>query len=243
MNPALPRFDPSPAQRRVLHLGIALSLLLHGALLLQYQVLPALAAPEQAGPVTVSLLPPALDPPIAPPEEMKPEPPPPPPPKPKEEEPPPLLHTQAPTPALAPPPPPKGVEEVAVEETIAKEVEEEVAQPQADPTPPVTAAAPPPRAVASPDERAAFLGRLIAHLEAHKFYPNTARRRGIEGVVRLGFWLQEGGGAVHVEADGGVGSLCAAAMEALERALPLPAPPEGFTLPMKIEVALEYRLR
>jgi periplasmic protein TonB len=74
--------------------------------------------------------------------------------------------------------------------------------------------------------REGYLARLLAEIERHKFYPAPARRRSVEGTVRVGFELHPGGRVEGLAAEGNP-LLARAAREALERAEPLPAPPPG----------------
>ncbi len=61
-------------------------------------------------------------------------------------------------------------------------------------------------------------------LEAHKFYPPSARRRGIEGEVEIGFSLNGEGKAdqIMVLAGSGYAILDRAAVQTVERAQPFP---------------------
>jgi len=63
-----------------------------------------------------------------------------------------------------------------------------------------------------------------SHLEAFKYYPASARRRGIEGHVEVGFTLTRGGAAdqVSVLHGSGYAMLDHAALETVYRAQPFP---------------------
>ncbi|MDX8412130.1 MAG: energy transducer TonB [Mariprofundaceae bacterium] len=67
--------------------------------------------------------------------------------------------------------------------------------------------------------------RIRHHLEHYKFYPASARRRGIEGAVQVGFQLDGKGYAedVSVLASSGYSLLDRAAKETVKRAEPFPA--------------------
>jgi len=67
--------------------------------------------------------------------------------------------------------------------------------------------------------------RIRHHLERYKFYPVSARRRGIEGAVQVGFQLDGKGYAedVSVLASSGYSLLDRAARETVKRAEPFPA--------------------
>jgi len=62
------------------------------------------------------------------------------------------------------------------------------------------------------------------HLEAHKFYPASARRRGIEGDVQVGFDLDRRGraGGISILAGSGHAVLDRAAIQTVVRAQPFP---------------------
>jgi len=65
---------------------------------------------------------------------------------------------------------------------------------------------------------------LRRHLEAHKFYPASARRRGIEGDVKVGFDLDKRGraGEISILAGSGHAVLDRAALKTVVRAQPFP---------------------
>lgn len=93
------------------------------------------------------------------------------------------------------------------------------------------------------DARQRYLASLLSHIEAHKFYPGAARRRGQEGVIRVSFVLHSASeiGAVHV--SGGNSLLQSAALEAVHRSIPFPIPPEGMRFPLQLEFNMRYSLR
>lgn len=65
---------------------------------------------------------------------------------------------------------------------------------------------------------------LRRHLEAHKFYPASARRRGIEGDVKVGFGLDKRGraGEISILAGSGHAVLDQAALQTVVQAQPFP---------------------
>jgi protein TonB len=76
----------------------------------------------------------------------------------------------------------------------------------------------------------------LERIRAARHYPELARRRGIEGVVRVGFVVDETGRVDRVELRQGVDALLdEAACEAVRRAAPLP--PLG-----EVEVTLDFHL-
>ncbi|MFQ5581025.1 MAG: energy transducer TonB [Mariprofundaceae bacterium] len=84
--------------------------------------------------------------------------------------------------------------------------------------------------VQSGDVRGEAGERVRQHLEAHKFYPASARRRGIAGEVEVGFMLDQLGMAaeIMVLASSGYDLLDWAAKETVKRAQPFPAAERSF---------------
>jgi len=80
------------------------------------------------------------------------------------------------------------------------------------------------------DGSAETAARVRRHLEAHKFYPASARRRGITGEVEVGFVLDRLGMAekITVLAGSGHNLLDWAARETVRRAQPFPATERAF---------------
>jgi protein TonB len=92
-------------------------------------------------------------------------------------------------------------------------------------------------------DRQDYLGRLQAHIEAHKFYPRRARQLGIEGSVDVTFRLVKAGGGVDIAASGGHRLLNRAAERSVKRAVPLPTPPASLALPMVVTFTMRYDLQ
>jgi protein TonB len=88
-----------------------------------------------------------------------------------------------------------------------------------------------------------YLRRLMAHIESHKKYPRTARRRGIEGEVVVSFRLLAGGTMSELTIEQGHRVLRAAVEEAIAAAQPLPAPPAELKLPMAISFSVMFSLK
>lgn len=110
---------------------------------------------------------------------------------------------------------------------------------QAVPTPPPTAYPNPPERI-----RQDYLTRLITHLEAHKFYPGAARRRGLEGTVQISFTIMNNGEIKQLQLTGGHKMLHQAATTTVQRALPLPSPPrEVGGAPLTVSYEMSFALR
>jgi protein TonB len=91
-------------------------------------------------------------------------------------------------------------------------------------------------------ERESYLLQLLAHIDSHKFYPRSARRRGTEGEISVAFYLRKDGSISELRVTGGSKVLRDAAKQAVQRALSLPLPPESMPLQQPIRFAMVYRL-
>jgi protein TonB len=183
---------------------------------------------------------------------------PPPPPEPvRAPEPPPQPKViEAPKPKLAlPPPPPKPQPKPPKPKPEAKP--EPHPQPPVEPPPssapvsdsvpaPTTqsAARPSPQAgnPAPSQAKASWQSRLLAHLNRYKRYPEDARRRGQEGVVKLRFVIDGRGQVLKFELAGksGSGGLDRATLQMIRRAQPLPAPPPELLQNGRLEVVAPF---
>ena len=87
---------------------------------------------------------------------------------------------------------------------------------------------------------------LIDHLNRHKRYPEAARSRGAQGVVIVAFRIDRGGRVVSagVAKSSGLPMLDEEALALLERASPLPAPPEHTAGPaLDLTLPIQFRIR
>lgn len=90
--------------------------------------------------------------------------------------------------------------------------------------------------------RESYLLRMLAHIDRHKFYPRKARHRGIEGEVKIAFYLHMDGSITDLQVSGGSKVLRNAAKQAVQKALSLPRPPESIHLQEQIRFGMVYRL-
>lgn len=88
-----------------------------------------------------------------------------------------------------------------------------------------------------------YLQRLFTHIEAHKFYPPSARRRHLEGQVRVSFTIDAAGGVSDLKVAEGHPQLEEAALQTVRSALPLPLPGGGVPLPFSLSYRMDFRLR
>ncbi|PJK08151.1 hypothetical protein CO614_10990 [Lysobacteraceae bacterium NML120232] len=86
-------------------------------------------------------------------------------------------------------------------------------------------------------------GQLLAHLERYRHYPKAARRAGEEGVVYISFEVNRKGHVSNIELaqSSGYARLDNAALNAINRANPVPMPPEELPGdPLKVRVPVSF---
>lgn len=158
-----------------------------------------------------------------------------------EKELPPVEPSPAPEPEVVLPTPQPETEKKPEEEQLPREeVPQQQSASQAAPAPlttapprvdakerPVAPAAAPGTAAAESRRKATWEKSLVAHLNRHKRYPESARARNIQGAVNVGFTIDPSGNVLDVRIVKGSGSayLDDEALAMLRRASPLPAPP------------------
>lgn len=87
-----------------------------------------------------------------------------------------------------------------------------------------------------------YLSKLLTIIEGYKYYPQTARRRGMEGNIHVSFMLKEDGTVNGLDASGGSLLLRRAAKSAVKKALPLPTSPSEIEYPMYVSYVMQYQL-
>ena len=92
-------------------------------------------------------------------------------------------------------------------------------------------------------ERQRYLADLMAHIEEYKWYPKSARRRRIEGMVHVDFTLFADGSTSDISVKNASPILLAAAREAVAKAVPMPPPPAMIDCPMKCEFQMQFNLK
>lgn len=90
--------------------------------------------------------------------------------------------------------------------------------------------------------RESYRMRLMRHIEAHKYYPAAARRLRMEGSVRVRLVVDCNGAVREQAMEDGTPLLNGAARASVERAQPLPPPPDGLSCPQTLQYAMRYRL-
>ena len=121
------------------------------------------------------------------------------------------------------------------------------APPRVEAQPAPSAAAPSPgQAPSIARAQASWQKRLIDHLNRHKRYPDAARSRRAQGIVVVAFRLDSAGRIVtsHVTKSSGSQALDEEALAVLQRASPLPAPPEQIAGPMlDLVLPIQFRIK
>ena len=210
--------------------AVALSLLLHGLLFLNFGGAPAGIKQPIESVTRLSFLAPTPEPAVVP--EVMPE----------------VIEQKPEKKQLKPVPKPvKKVAKKKVVKPVEKVVQEKVSEPE-----PVVAAAAAPSvaAVSTPQideglikrETERYLTEVMAHIEQHKWYPKAARRRGIEGEVHVRFTLFPDGTARQLVVENGPSVLLAAAKQAVEKAVPMPTPPKAIHCPLECEFRMAFNL-
>ena len=211
--------------------AVALSLLLHGLLFLNFGGAPAGIQQPVESVTRLSFLAPAPEPAVVP--EVMPE----------------VLPEKKPEKKQLKPVP-KPVKKVA-KKKVAKPVEKVVQEQVSKPEPVVAAAAAPSLAAASAPqideglikrETERYLTEVMAHIEQHKWYPKAARRRGIEGEVHISFKLLPDGSTHQLVVEDGPTMLVSAARKAVEKAMPMPLPPATIDCPLECEFRMRFNL-
>jgi len=91
-------------------------------------------------------------------------------------------------------------------------------------------------------QRDLYLVQLLEHIEKHKFYPASARRRGLSGKVNVRFSLNSDGQISSLVIDSQYSILKIAASEAIQSSLPMPVPTDNFTFPIQINFNMLYAI-
>ena len=200
-------------------IAIVVSVLLHSILFLQltdYAASSQAQAPNFSTKISLNLMPAQKQPAQL----IKAEIPPPPLPKPKPK----------PKPISTPQAQPEIIKQVAAiipELAVASKVAEQVQRGQVDDAAPI---------------RKHYLNNLLTYIEGHKYYPQSARKRGINGSIDVSFELLHNGEINDLKASGGPMILRRAAEQAIANALPFPLPPDEVNCPLQVSYAMQFQL-
>ncbi len=149
----------------------------------------------------------------------------------------------APVPPVAVLPPPEAVKPPPMP-VNPPERKAHAAKPTERPPAPATTA-PPREHAASAAEVSSWHSRIMAQIERHKAYPETARLRDEKGAVQIAFSLDRQGRVIanRIARASGYAELDQAALATIARAQPFPPPPAGmpgasfnFTVPIRFSI-------
>ncbi|VAX17518.1 hypothetical protein MNBD_NITROSPINAE01-1247 [hydrothermal vent metagenome] len=92
-------------------------------------------------------------------------------------------------------------------------------------------------------ERDKYLSTILSCIEKEKFYPRSARRRGIQANVDVSFTVLSDGNVENIHIGNSHAILKRAAKEALLNASPLPRPPKSILGAMNVEYKMQFALK
>lgn len=101
---------------------------------------------------------------------------------------------------------------------------------------------PPPIQQSQVEQEADYLTHVRALIESHKFYPSSARRLGMQGVVQISFVVNPDGTVSRIICRGGSRLLQHAAEQALRRAAPFPAQQNSSPRPLQVHYETTFAL-
>lgn len=95
----------------------------------------------------------------------------------------------------------------------------------------------------SPKKRHAYLSSLIRKIERNKFYPRSARRRNLQGKIRVSVNVRCNGSISGLRVSGGHKLLKDAAAKAVRKAAPFQRPPSGVGCPLPISYSMKFKVQ
>lgn len=95
----------------------------------------------------------------------------------------------------------------------------------------------------SGDERRVYMARMASYIDKNKLYPESARRRGLQGKVRVCFMLMADGTICELRTECADKALCRAAEDTVTKAAPFQPPPASMTCPKEVAFYMEFSLR
>jgi len=90
-------------------------------------------------------------------------------------------------------------------------------------------------------EKNLFLAKVRDRINRHKSYPRMAKRRGIEGSVKVDFTILANGNVSGITVSGPK-AFHTSAKEAVEKAFPVSVKDVPLSLPQKVSITLHYTL-
>ncbi|MCU7834092.1 MAG: TonB family protein [gamma proteobacterium symbiont of Taylorina sp.] len=137
-----------------------------------------------------------------------------------------------------PKPPVKAIKPVRKQKTVSQNINP-TTQKIVKPSPVVSTADP----LLIKKTRISYQALLMRHIEVHKYYPRSARKRKIQGKVLVSFSLLKDGQIKNLSINGKRSILKKASQKAVNQALPMPAPPKNIPLPMEVKFHMDYFLK
>jgi protein TonB len=92
-------------------------------------------------------------------------------------------------------------------------------------------------------KRNLFIEQMRQAIDKNKIYPNSARRRAIEGEVKMSFTLQADGSVRDIQILLGKSIFEDSAKEAITKSFPLHGEKELFSFPKEFQITLVYTLK
>lgn len=94
----------------------------------------------------------------------------------------------------------------------------------------------------SPAHKNKFLAQIRANINKHKSYPRIAKRRGMQGAVKVKFTILRSGKVGHISVDGPK-VFRNSARDAVKSAFPINVKKSPLSLPMSVNITLRYQIR
>jgi protein TonB len=91
--------------------------------------------------------------------------------------------------------------------------------------------------------KARFFKELKAKIDSNKEYPNTARRRGMQGVVEVSFSISNNGELNNLDILNGKKIFYNSVVEAIKNSFPVDVDKEIFVFPLIITLKINYKLK
>ncbi|MDT8453344.1 MAG: TonB family protein [Gammaproteobacteria bacterium] len=88
-----------------------------------------------------------------------------------------------------------------------------------------------------------YLKNLLTHVEGNKYYPSSARRRGMEANIEVSFILLRDGTISKLKISGGPKILRNAAEQAITKTLPFEMPPSEVNCPLSMSYVMQFELQ
>lgn len=88
-----------------------------------------------------------------------------------------------------------------------------------------------------------FLANLVKRINSNKSYPNSARRRGIQGNIEMRFFVLKSGHVKDINLISGRHIFKRSAIEAIEKSFPINVDETLFNFPKEFKITIAYILK